>query len=103
MAWRMPSRYRRLYRRSLWTDAEDLRRDLVREGCARRAIYPVTAQYDVPLMVSRGFSSETFCYEAMAPEAMTATTMSTILATSTALARTPLLEEKLTRFAEKRI
>jgi len=29
-------------------------------------IFPVTSLYDVPLMVTRGFSSETFAYEAVA-------------------------------------
>ena len=29
-------------------------------------IYPVTSKFDVPLMVARGFASETFCYEAIA-------------------------------------
>jgi len=29
-------------------------------------IYPITSLYDVPLMVTRGFSSETFAYEAIA-------------------------------------
>jgi hypothetical protein len=28
-------------------------------------IYPVTSLYDVPLMVARGFSCETFCFEAV--------------------------------------
>jgi len=28
-------------------------------------IYPVTEDYDVPLMITRGFSSETFCFEAI--------------------------------------
>ena len=27
---------------------------------------PVTSRYDVPLMVARGFASETFCYESIA-------------------------------------
>jgi hypothetical protein len=31
-------------------------------------ILPVTSTYDVPLMVTRGFSSETFCYEAIASQ-----------------------------------
>jgi hypothetical protein len=26
-------------------------------------VYPVTAEYDVPLMISRGYSSETFLHE----------------------------------------
>jgi hypothetical protein len=29
-------------------------------------IYPISSLYDVPLMVTRGFSAETFCYEAVA-------------------------------------
>jgi hypothetical protein len=40
--------------RNLWKDA------------LAGVIFPVTAKYDVGLMVARGFSSETFCYEAIA-------------------------------------
>lgn len=52
------------YRRALWAD----QRDYVEVWCEKDALagvlYEVTAVYDVPLMVTRGFSSETFVYEA---------------------------------------
>jgi len=56
----------RVYRRSLWQDA----RSYVEIWCEKDAlagvIFPVTAAYDVPLMVTRGYSSETFAFEAVA-------------------------------------
>jgi hypothetical protein len=55
----------RLYRKALWTDT----RNYVEVWCEKDAlagvIYPVTKEYDVPLMVARGFPSETFCFEAI--------------------------------------
>jgi hypothetical protein len=55
----------RLYRKKLWANT----RDYVEVWCEKDAlagvIYPVTAEYDVPLMVARGFPSETFCFEAI--------------------------------------
>ena len=56
----------RFYRRSLWTDAEDYVEIWCEKDALAGVIYPVTAKFDVPLMVSRGFASETFCYEAIA-------------------------------------
>src|SRR5262249_53930048 len=45
-------------------------KDYVEIWCEKDAlagvIYPVTSSFDVPLMISRGFASETFCYEAIA-------------------------------------
>jgi hypothetical protein len=52
------------YRRALW-DSQDV---YVEVWCEKDAlagtIMPVTREWDVPLMVSRGFASETYCYEA---------------------------------------
>jgi hypothetical protein len=56
----------RFYRRSLWTNAEDYVEIWCEKDALAGVIYPVTAKFDVPLMVSRGFASETFCYEATA-------------------------------------
>ena len=54
------------YRKSLWANS----REYVEIWCEKDAlagvILPVTGLYDVPLMVARGFCSETFCYEAIA-------------------------------------
>jgi hypothetical protein len=56
----------RLYRRNLWRDTEDYVEVWVEKDALAGVIYPVTRKYDVPLMVTRGFSSETFAYEAVA-------------------------------------
>jgi hypothetical protein len=56
----------RLYRRSLWRDNEDYVEVWCEKDALAGVIYPVTSEYDVPLMVTRGFSSETFAYEAIA-------------------------------------
>jgi hypothetical protein len=52
------------YRRSVW----DSQKVYVELWCEKDAlagtIYSVTREWDVPLLVSRGFSSATFCYEA---------------------------------------
>jgi hypothetical protein len=55
----------RMYRRNLWRDADDYVEIWIEKDALAGVIYPVTAQYDVPLMVTRGFSSETFAYEAI--------------------------------------
>ena len=56
----------RLYRKSLWADATEYVEVWCEKDALAGVIYPITAGYDVPLMVARGFASETFCYEAIA-------------------------------------
>jgi hypothetical protein len=56
----------RTYRRNLWRDNDDYVEIWVEKDALAGVIYPVTQQYDVLLMVARGFSSETFAYEAVA-------------------------------------
>jgi hypothetical protein len=56
----------RLYRKNLWNDADDYVEVWCEKDALAGVIYNVTAAYDVPLMVARGFASETFCYEAIA-------------------------------------
>src|SRR5262249_1387996 len=56
----------RLYRQSLWTDASSYVEIWAGKDALAGVIYPITSLYDVPLMVTRGFSSETFAYEAIA-------------------------------------
>jgi len=56
----------RLYRKNLWLDADDYVEIWVEKDALAGVIYPITSLYDVPLMVTRGFSSETFAYEAVA-------------------------------------
>ena len=54
------------YRKALWRDA-DFYVEIWREKDALAGvIYPITEEYDVPLMVARGYASETFCFEAIA-------------------------------------
>lgn len=53
------------YRKALWADT-DLEVEIWLEKSALAGvIYPVTADYDVPLMCTGGFSSETFAHEAV--------------------------------------
>jgi hypothetical protein len=56
----------RLYRRNLWRDADDYLEVWCEKDALAGVIYPITSLYDVPLMITRGFSSETFAYEAIA-------------------------------------
>jgi len=54
------------YRKALWADADSYVEIWVEKDALAGVIYPITSLYDVPLMITRGFSSETFCYEAIA-------------------------------------
>jgi hypothetical protein len=56
----------RFYRKSLWADADTYIELWCEKDALAGVIYPVTAEFDVPLMVSRGYASETFCFEAIA-------------------------------------
>jgi hypothetical protein len=53
----------KMYRRDLWID-QDVHVEIWTEKDAiRGVVYPVTAEYDVPLMIARGYSSATFLHE----------------------------------------
>jgi hypothetical protein len=54
-----------LYRKSLWNEVNATVEIWCEKDAVAGTIYPVTSAYDVPLMVARGFSSETFCFEAV--------------------------------------
>jgi hypothetical protein len=54
-----------LYRKALWRDANAYVEVWCEKDALAGVLLPVTALYDVPLMVARGFSSETFCFEAV--------------------------------------
>jgi hypothetical protein len=54
------------YRKALWIDTNAVVEIWVEKDALAGVILPVTSKYDVPLMVTRGFSSETFAYEAVA-------------------------------------
>jgi hypothetical protein len=59
----------RTYRRALWNDASEYVEIWAEKDAIAGVIYEVTQAYDVPLMVARGFASETFCFEAVAQRA----------------------------------
>jgi hypothetical protein len=54
------------YRKALWFDTDAYVEIWIEKDALAGVIYPVTSRHDVPLMVTRGFSSETFAYEAIA-------------------------------------
>lgn len=51
-----------MYRRDLWIDQHVHVEVWAEKDAITGVIYPVTWQYDVPLLVSRGYSSETFLW-----------------------------------------
>ena len=51
------------YRKALWTDQGVHVEVWCEKDAIRGVVYPATAQYDVPLLISRGYSSETFLYQ----------------------------------------
>lgn len=54
----------RLYRKALWTDAKAYVEIWLEKDALAGVILPVTAQYDVPLMVARGHASLSFLHSA---------------------------------------
>lgn len=54
----------RFYRKDLWRDADSYVEIWLEKDALSGVIYPVTAEFDVPLMVARGYSSLTFLAEA---------------------------------------
>lgn len=53
------------YRRALWRDKAERVEVWCEKDALAGCIQPITAEYAVPLMVCRGFTSETFAYEAV--------------------------------------
>jgi hypothetical protein len=53
-----------LYRRAIWDELPETVEIWVEKDALAGVTYEVTNRWDVPLMVTRGFSSETFVYEA---------------------------------------
>lgn len=51
------------YRRALWANQSVHVEVWTEKDAIRGVIYPITAQFDVPLMIARGFSSDTFLHE----------------------------------------
>jgi hypothetical protein len=54
----------RLYRKSLWVDADAYVEIWLEKDALSGVLYPVTALYDVPLMVARGYASLSFLHSA---------------------------------------
>jgi hypothetical protein len=54
----------RTYRRSLWTNADSYVEVWLEKDALAGVLYPITSKWDVPLMVSRGYASLSFLYEA---------------------------------------
>lgn len=54
----------RFYRRRLWSDQDTYVEVWCEKDAMAGILYEVTAEFDVPLMVARGFASETFLHEA---------------------------------------
>jgi hypothetical protein len=55
----------RHYRKALWRDSDVVVEVWCEKDALSGVILPVTSRYDVPLMPCRGYSSETFCFEAV--------------------------------------
>jgi hypothetical protein len=55
----------RLYRKALWSDASEEVEIWLEKSALAGVLYPVTSEYDVPLMPTGGYSSETFAYGAV--------------------------------------
>ena len=93
------------YRRSLWQDADADVEIWCEKDALAGVIEKVTSEYDVPLMVSRGFTSETFAFEAI--EAYVETWRPLVVYALYDFDRsgadaTRSLREKLTRFGDER-
>jgi hypothetical protein len=54
----------RLYRKSLWADADCYVEIWLEKDALSGVILPITADYDVPLMVARGYASLSFLHSA---------------------------------------
>lgn len=53
------------YRKSLWAESEFEVEIWLEKSALAGVLYPVTSEYDVPLMPTGGFTSETFAFEAV--------------------------------------
>ena len=54
----------RLYRKALWTDTDAYVEVWLEKDALAGVVLPVTSQFDVPLMVARGYASLSFLHEA---------------------------------------
>jgi hypothetical protein len=58
------ARHQRAYRRDLWAEADTYVEVWREKEALAGVLLDVTSEYDVPLMVSRGFASESYIYSA---------------------------------------
>jgi hypothetical protein len=58
------ARWQSSFRTDLWLDQPDYVEIWIEKDALAGVISPITEEYDVPLYVSRGYSSKTFLYEA---------------------------------------
>jgi hypothetical protein len=54
----------RFYRKALWADADDYVEVWLEKDALSAVVFDVTAEFDVPLMVARGYASLSFLHEA---------------------------------------
>jgi hypothetical protein len=54
----------RSYRRAIWDNQDNYVEIWMEKDALAGTVYPVTAEYDVPLMVARGYSSHAFLHSA---------------------------------------
>jgi hypothetical protein len=54
----------RLYRKDLWRDADSYVEIWLEKDALAGVVVPITSQFDVPLMVARGYASLSFLHEA---------------------------------------
>jgi len=54
----------KLYRKSLWTDADAYVEVWLEKDALAGVVLPITSMYDVPLMVARGYASLSFLHSA---------------------------------------
>lgn len=54
-----------VYRKALWADSDKAVEVWLEKSALAGVLYPVTSEYDVPLMPTGGYSSETFAYGAV--------------------------------------
>lgn len=55
----------KFYRKALWADSDKEVEIWLEKSALAGVLYPVTSEYDVPLMPTGGYSSETFAYGAV--------------------------------------
>jgi hypothetical protein len=92
------------YRKALWRDCGNELEIWLEKNALAGVIYPVTSQYDVPLMPTVGFTSETFAFEAVegadSDKLLTVSALYDFDRAGQDAARS--LQEKLERFAAER-